>query len=89
MKTIVKLEWDGWNNELEIMESIGLLDKREHYEAKFRYPNGYVTTAYFIKKSSIGTVINNIWTSHIDTLYVNGTKYHKDPEYYKILVKSK
>lgn len=83
MKSIIELKWD---NSLSIMESIELIDKTKHYEAKFIYPNGYIRTEQFIRKSEIGIpfINHSTWDN---VLYVNSSKYYQDPEFYHRLVK--
>ncbi|MGJ0846541.1 hypothetical protein ACR77J_07625 [Tissierella praeacuta] len=83
MNSIIEIKW---NNTLSIIESIELIDKKKHYEAKFRQHNGHIRTEHFIKKSQIGIpfVNHSTWEN---ILYVNSSKYYQNPEYYCKLTK--
>lgn len=89
MRGIVKLEYDSFFNDLKIMKSISLIDKKEFYEAKFKSTTGYIMTESFIRKTDIG-IPKGVWFSTLGTviMYVNRTLYDKCPLYYQNIIKS-
>lgn len=86
IKSIVQLKYDSWSNQITVKESIEVLDKNEYYEAKFKYNNGYIRTEYFIEKTELG-VPYKYFCSKDNILYISGTKYHENPQYWQKLVK--
>jgi hypothetical protein len=77
-----------WDNELDIKESIEIIDHVNYYDIKFQYPNGYIDTDYYINKDLYNSIPRVNQGSWINILYVSGSKYYKNPEHWIKLVKT-
>lgn len=83
MQSITELTW---NNQLTIMESVELKEKKNNYEVKFRYSNGYTRTEFVEKENlAIPFVEQSTWKN---VMYVNTNKYLDNPELYHKLIQN-
>jgi len=88
MKGIVELKYNVFLDELEIRKSISIIDKnKDHYEAKFQYQNGYVSTESFIRKKEMGVPQRYYCNIHRFVMYVSKVKYENSPEEFQKIIK--
>lgn len=85
MKSIVRLKWC---NKLEVQESIDIITHKNTYDVKFKASTGHIETDFSISKNLYNNEPYEEMGTWENRLYVSGTKYHENPNYWINLVKT-